>query len=751
MKRKLALSLAACIGLSLTPSFALAAPEVVSSAPTMEASVDEAAQSGALSEEIAKVTALVKQKLQIPDSFTKFYGNSYDSGLTTYYSLEWSNANEYIYVTATESGQITRYSHEFYESGSNDHYNFDPRFQTHEQSAAYGVALDFLKTAMGNEYSLPPLDDQQQSAHEDYLRFSGKLYMNGIPTSQNVRVTLDGESLMVTSFSADFYEEHHIGAIPAATATVKAADAATTLDAKFEFPLAYYLPEDSTEARLQYRPLVSGQFLVDAKTGALIDMEALYEEANRQMGGEYFLANEETEAPAAADTAGGDYGLSEVEQSQIDLLSSILNEEALDEAARKIAPLALDSRFTHGQTDYYAIDADEGIYAAELLYFRDVDAESLGLSRSDFSDWQEEYGAAVIQKHVTLNAETGELLSLWTSYPYVPSELQSETDTDYTEEAADVLKTLAPAYFPETEPDEDAEESNFRYVRTVNGYPFPQDTLSVRMNPYTGELAYYDCAWSEDVSFAAATPLIGEEKALSVYKESLDCTLQYESLPKALDPTSSEYSLYLEQGYGYLYEMALVYGYEQSEELYAIDALTAEALYDNSREDSPIHYTDLEGYAGRGDAEALARYGIGFTGASLAPGEALTEEAMLELLLSAAGTSLVWLGEDEALYMEARYLGISLPETEDTQRRITKGEFVKTIVTLSPYGPAAEVPGVFALQYPDAADIDADMVGYAAMAAGLGLLEDSESFAGETILSRGEAVSILYRYLARAN
>jgi len=76
----------------------------------------------------------------------------------------------------------------------------------------------------------------------------------------------------------------------------------------------------------------------------------------------------------------------------------------------------------------------------------------------------------------------------------------------------------------------------FRFVRMVDGIPFPTDSITVRVGA-DGNIRGYNYSWNEELKFPKATPAITEEQAAEAFRKSLNLELQYQ---RAYQPYATE-------------------------------------------------------------------------------------------------------------------------------------------------------------------------------------------------------------------
>ena len=669
---------------------------------------------------LTAVTERVVGVLDVADDFTDFSG-SYNSGPVPSWDLYWSKDTESLSVRVTEDGVITEVYDWTYEENYNRFYGFDAAFPRLPEEEARQQAEYWLGRLAGeNERARIDSVYVPLSANGEYS-FSGLIMINGLesPISFNIHIAERG---LVSYDRSDSYRGY-VGEIPQARARVSSAQAEPLL--KDAVDLELYYVSDGDEARLRYVP-VGDRYVVDAQTGEAVNMDELY----ASFGGGYFGPEAPMAMAMSAENAAGDadYGraLTETELSSIENYADAMTQEELDASVRAVGELGL------GEFDMtrcsYSMDSDGNI-TATLRYVCEMTEDNLfGYSQTDYWDslsWGETPRAV---KNITVNAKTGTLESVYTSY--------SLWDRDYAS-TADVgtADSFIDAVAPEMAADsalctlkgynEDAE--SFTYARMYDGFFFPENYLYVGVNAATGTVDDYYYVWDEDAVFAPYDGILDEAGALDAYTSALDVKLGYTAWPEEIDYDDPVLYAYADWGYSYVESLRLAYYYSGLGEVAGIDALTGEPVRQSMN--GGFVYDDLDGVPEREAIEALAEAGIGFRGSAFLPEKELTMRDAAWLLLSADGYDPGgW--DDDMLGEEAAWTGfITASEWEPDQVLETEA-FVRMILSASRYGDAASLPGV----------------GYETIAAALGMI-GGEMPAG--VCTRADAAVLLYRFMMR--
>ena len=697
---------------------------------------------------LAKVTLAVKGALGIGDEYTEFYGEPDETALGTRWSLSWKNEDGELSVTATDAGKVLSlnrwegsYKAEPILAGEKGARTFPAMTRAEAQTRAEA----FLGRVLADNEKIVFSDEWEESLSATEYSFRGNVELNGLPSPMTVYVRVrlsDGE---VTRFWRGDVSDY--AGKPGTPETSTTADRArellkTTLDLRLE----YVLKEGDGENRavLRYLPNGTDEFYVDAATGELVNLTELRDRLRRQdsvAGGdmEKVYNTLKTEA-MAEDGAASVPTLNPTELEGVAKLEDVLDKEALDKKVKAWKELGLD-KYTLGSASY-SVDRETGDVTARVSYGRNTED-------------------GICRRYVTLNAKTGELLSMSGSNPYRTRQDGTRylTAQAAQEKAEAFLKLLWPGQLAKTEvynaPDEDAGVTVwvFTFAQKVNGYFFPGNSLSVQVDAADGSIMGFSKSFDEEVSFDAAEGLITEETAVDAWCQSFPVELAYMEIPVALDMTR-EFELLRNAGYSYYNALKPGYALGDRDAWYSgVDAKTGELVKSETAEPERMTYDDLEGHWAKEILEELARYGVGWWGGKAQPDKALTQLDYIILLASVSGYRYDPLrAEDvDALYDFAVRQGLLAKAERQEDRVLTRSEVVKMFLNSEGYGPIAQLPGIFRCDFADAADIPEADLGYAALGQGLGIIggDSAGNYAPARLAVRSEAAALLWNYMKR--
>lgn len=688
---------------------------------------------------LAEITLKVKETLGIGDEYTEFSGDLWENELAPRWSLNWNREEDSISVEATEDGKITSYYLYKNDESYNTNRSFPPSFPAISQEKAQQNAESFLKKVLTDGETVEFSNQNYGYRSMDTYRFSGTTLLNGLNSPLSFSINVRSGDGKVTQFYRDSLEGSFIGGVPSPTPGAAQEKAGELLKDTLKMRLEYVLDDDD-KAVLRYLPENIDDYYVDAQTGELVNLTELYKQvANGETcasaaGG---TTNDAVAAPEAAADSGA--SLTQVELEGIAKLEGVLSKEDLNKKLQEIKPLGLN-KYTLASARYIQ-DKESGDVSARMEYTR----------RDGDDTWR---------RTVTCDAKTGVLLGVWSSAPYDKNRTPTVAESTMKETAIQFLKDYwgddyAKAELYKTSPWEekswDANHS-FTFAQKENSYFLPENNLQVSVDITDGTISAFSRNWTEVKEFESPEGILSADTALDAWYNHYDLRLSYGNVPVKLDPNMNDAAPLMELGYSYFYTLKLSYALEEPENDWATGVgaksgeIITEAPYDGN---DSITYSDLEEYAGREKLEALAGYGIGWTGGKCEPAKFLTQLDFITLLVSADGYRYDPVdGETDNLYRKAYSLGILKANDRDDGHTMTRGDVVKMLLDCAGYGEVAQLSGIFSCAYPDAAQIPANLTGYAAIAQGIGIIEAEQEFAAGRNATRGMAAEMLYNFMS---
>lgn len=721
---------------------------------TLGAPATAAVQSDA---RLSAVTQQVKQTLGIDTQvYDQFYGNLVENELSPVWHLSWSGESGSLEVTASEEGKVIS----FYRYDNEERYSNPPlSLPEGDPAQAQAAATAFLEKVMAAGESAP-LDS---SANRNALgmtqyQFRGTVRLNGLPSPLTFSVSVRGADNAITRFYRDDMAGTYLDGVPSAQFRTGQAAAKALLRDTLSLRLEYVLADDGKTAVLRYLPNSIDEYYVDDVTGELVNLTEQYRQVAQGASGGATASAAPEAGSSASDQAAG---LTPAELEGVEKLSGVLDKAALDQKARAISELGLE-RYTLAsvaynveRSDLQDIPAAEAKVTAWLVYGR----------QSEGNIWQ---------RYVGLDAKTGVLEQVSSSMPWLEeykatvdqTKAQTKAETflgKYQPEAfaQSALYTQSSSYLWQVRNEVVSQEWSFTFAQQANGFFFPTNQLNLGIDSSDGSVSYYRPNFDTPVTFESAQGILSLDQATDAYLDTFLIQGGYVSVPQALDLSDSRWQPLVELGYTYLYSMKLGYQPVSTVDdgwLQGIDAKTgAPVIYHYQNGTTLISYDDLDSIPwAKASIEGLAQYGIGYDGGSFAPGKALTQLDFIVLLSSTQGNLVDPATLDQAaidaLYRNAYSMGILARADRDEYKQLTRIEVLKLLLDAGGYGPVAGLQGIYQTAFSDQGEIPADVLGYAALAQGLGVAKgDGAGCLRPTrTATRAEGAAMLYTFMKRA-
>ena len=704
-----------------------------------------AAESGDSADRLASVTGKVKDALALDtERYTEFSGQLTEGELAPTWRLSWSGEDGSLEVTAAESGKILSY---YCYNVDEDRDGAPLSLPKSDPGRAKEAAAAFLKRVLGpgETVDLDAAADQTNSLRQTRYYFRGSIQLNGCASPLRFSLTVRTSDYAVAQFHRDSAETDYTGTVPAANFRTRQSAVEPLLQGTLSLRLEYVLDEGEKTAVLRYLPNQIHSFYVDDATGKLVDLTQLYEDLGRKESADGADEDAGAAPPMADSSVNG--GLTQAEQLGADKLKGTLGKEALDQKARAISQLGLDS-YTLASASYQEEQVGgASVIAARLTYAKRAEETTL-------------------RRWVILDAKTGALMGVSSSGRW--DEKAKQVDEDTARKTAEAFLTAQrKERFAQCGPYTDFSAYqrengrygtwNFQYARKENGYFFPSDQFAVGIDTVDGSVAAYSQSWTEDVSFDGPDGTVSQEQAVSAYYKTFQVTKGYVAVPQKLDLSDPDYAPLAEMGYLALNSLKLGWQLTASDKtVTGIDAKTGQPVVWAGGESGSLQYSDLAGSWAKDAAETLAEYGIGYAGGKFDPGKKLTQLDLVILLASTQGVvidpdDLADGGADQA-YRTVYGMGALRREERNDSRLLTRMDVIKLLLDAGGYRPAAQLQGIYRTDFSDQEKIPASMLGYAALAQAMNVAEGDSAgrLNPSQSATRGDAAVMLLAFMQRS-
>lgn len=681
-----------------------------------------AAADAALDSRLAKVTLSVKQTLGIGDEYPEFSGNLTEGEPLALWNLNWNSDHSNIQVSATESGKIVSYyvydDARTYVSPTGELRKF-PKLS---RSQAEKVAQAFLTRVLTPQIETASLQEgiNMLSIYDngDY-NFYGELKLRGLKTPIYLSLTVNNAKKAVTSFyRSDSGQEYSTYPF---SAKVSKTVAASTLFDSIEMQLRYVVSDkDENQAILRYFPESKADYVVDALTGKLIEVQSpiLYRENS-------LLSTDSS--------VKGEGGLTSVELQAVSELKGALSSADLERTARNISEFGISSSFQLSNIYYYTEKVEANNNSNTTIY--------ANLTFDKQSQTSKFLSNSYTSKSVMLNAKTGEFIS---SSAYAYSD-QNPTINYNRARCETIARAFAEKYhaneLKETVLSPVGAEADDRYqvftfVRQVNGIPFPDHSIYITVDATDGSIGSYSKSWSNDIKFADPSGIKTSEQAKEIFTKAIGIELCYATVSKSNDT----------------YEMKLVYDF-LDQTVWGVDAATGTILKNQVDSTPSLSYNDIVGHFAQKQIEALAAYGVGYLGSSFAPNQNLSQKDALTLIISSCGYTLDQSAEDyeDSLYSAAYSMGLLEETDRNPTAKVTRAQLTKMIVDAAGYGEVAQLKNIYRIGFKDDKSISDSVFGYVAIAKGLGIISGDTKgyFYPNNTATRAQLAIMLYNIMSR--
>lgn len=676
----------------------------------------------------------VKQRIEIPEELEKFEHRSGVSNNRNYYNFTWTNegGDSYSDMSVRICGQvITSYSHT--DSKADDYEVGNYSFGKLTQEEILEKAREWVKKLNPTVYkNIEILDDTLNvSVSSNRARVNIRRVKNGLPVNgQTGSVVIDKNTGRLISFRISWT----MGATfakPEKAVSVETAIEGFKLDipVKLEYVTEYDYQTNVYTPHLIYKQTAYGQ--IDALTGRRSTFEESYG---------YYDEEAEVEDDVAMDDAnpgaGGAINFTPAEKEKMELESTLIK---ADEAVKSLYDMGIFSMGANPEVDHSEINFDErlGVYTRYVSFSSDDKnyypvEEPLPVYEEEMLPEDDDAPAEETQLSIhgdfTINAETGDVLGFysWRSGGKSDNKLLTEENSlDIMNKYIDILAgdkakefSLANPWYSYSSYDKNGKPSKSAYItnasasspRYVYDIPAPAEDISIEINS-DKRITSYNISYC-GIEYPEPVNIISAEEAYNRFFEQTDFYLQYRLAIKEKKTLS-----------------AMVYN---TDDTLLIDAYTGKRTTYNGAEIFETYkggYTDLEGSEYREIAEKLAMYNITLMDEDgrLRPDEYITRNDFAQL---------------------SREIGCYYYDSQSGDKPLTRQFAAKILTNNIISEECAELPGIFKSPFSDVSENN-KYVGYIAIANAKGIMEGKDGkFRPSAKIKRGEALQLIYNYLA---
>jgi len=658
-----------------------------------------------ITDKTQEILASVKERIGNTERFDEFNSASWDSdGFKVYeFSWEMKDGNDYINISATESGVITNY-YRYHKREADDRITLS-KISSDEALIKAQEMVDALNPDLKGKIVVEKVDNTENLYSREF-RFNVQRYENGYKVKGNSgSVRINEEVDKIISFYLNYTDNITFEA-PKTVLTKDEASSffASKLGMKLQYMSEYDYQKADKSVYLAYVPENTKTVYIDAETGEVKELI---------IGGGYYLYNDTVTEESATDLAGGgaNYKFSEAEQKNIDELGMLLTESEIK------AKLSENKNIRILKTDNVRVNLNLDRYSKQYYYNLNYETEKAHCS-------------------VKVDAATGAILN-YSYYDYTDEKTTAkELPKDVLSQKKEaVIKALSGKRFEEYKKEEDDDI----YTRYVNGIPYVDDVISAELDAYTGELVRYRISYTDYVPFP------NPDGVISAYDAGVNLAGSAEYEPCYIISKKDENSIFDNMS-------TLVYDFDSKYTL-KIDAFSGKLLDYGSEEyedKKKLEYKDISGHYAEDKIKELAKYGIGFSGENFRPDDAILQKEYISLLVSVFlynGVEPVNDDNTDTFYEEAMYRGIIKEDEVSKESEVTRFDAVKYFVRAIGAEKYATLSGIYVSPFADVTE----NIGYTALLYGMGIINGDEdgNFNGESILTRADSIIIIHNYLSK--
>ncbi|KUO71003.1 MAG: hypothetical protein APF81_13560 [Desulfosporosinus sp. BRH_c37] len=695
---------------------------------------------------LEKAILIVKTNFDVPSEYTDFNStyNTYDNRQA--WSLRWNGpmgkSGEFSAEVNALNGDILSMNYYKIDDRSSNSGVLPAISKANAQEISDKLLTRLLGVRAGQLRLIP--SDQAVVPINNYGSANYSLQyqrlINDIPfLSNGVNVQVSSTDGHITAYNLNWSEVK----APEVKGLIEASQAQKAFASSSFFKLRYWLPPS-------YKPLAAGQkqeaklvYQLTGPSGGAIDA---FSGEPLKLGEGDWLATDllgnggmgSNKAERAGSVSNGTQVLTPQEQQEVESTAKLLKQdEAIAAVQRWIGiPNNLTLRSANLSSDWR--NTDKRVW--------NFDWNATG---SEKEAEKPQYFSARV------SATTGELLSFNTSYPQNGNDKVAFDRATVQKLAEEFLKRVQPERFSQVSLDSESnvnakmgpEPWNIQllsYHRVANGVDFPDNGMTINVDPVAGIVTGYELNWSEP-DLPSVSGVLTKEKGVDQFLKARPLTLTYVRI----------YSN------GVLGNLRLVYipvNLDRSMPLSnTLDAKSGELLdylgQPLEKGPKPYSFSDLTGVNGAQEIAALGQAGLfGDFENSFQPQEKMGIASLLRAMylsqFGLGGNTSLTEGEVMTKAKEQGWLKEELQPGDPVNREL----LAKVLIRYIHLNKLAELKDIYHVNFQDTDQINPDDLGYIALANSTGIIKvEGLMLAPGDAVSRAEAAVALFRALGWRN
>ncbi len=680
----------------------------------------------------------IKGKFDVPERLTEFSYHVQDSKDITYWQLSWRDKDysEMMEIRYGSDGNV--YQYYYYDSEVRHSDKKKPYVVTREN--AKKTADAFLKTTLPDEHmNFKEAKNEQNYDYGNhsirYQYFKNGILVEGADAFVNVNAITGAVTHYSTSaiFSLDYPDNDKV---------IGKQKAEEAYKSEIGLRLAYRskIKYDKDGAAIEriypvYVPRHGYEYGIDAISGKRISLldryihpyaKDVYGGGREMMNSSYAMEQKVNLLPSEENAIKGIEGI-------------IPKDEALKKVQEKGIP---------GFDKEYKLTSSN--LSKGYLFTKDSYIWSFNYTKGN-----EEEGKTYENIYVSMDAQTGEILSFGANNMLYDSRKGEGKLEDIQKEAESFLKAFVGEKFSQTvyEPEEQLYEAykaeairflRLTYYRKVNGVIFPDNNISITYDTLLKRVTNYSLTWYE-VEFPPVDKVANLDDIYSKLFTENPIELQYRIIHKFNDQK----------------EIFLIYN-PKGNKIIIFDANTGSRLdyngddIETAKPQGSIEYTDIKGHFAEKYINDLAQIGIGLGGEKYLPNEEIAQKDLMLLISQSYSYAYHIMGEEQNwndekldnMYKDLIRKGVILQNEKRPDEKVAREEAVKYLVRALGFSKIAEKSEIFVKAFTDSSEINTENAGFVAVAKALNIINGADGkFYPKRELTKGEAAVMIYNYL----
>jgi len=636
---------------------------------------------------VTRAVNAVKGKIDIPVNYDEFNSKvTFEPG-SQYAYLTWygddGESSPGGQINVTVDDKLRILSFSRYFYGE---FNGNYKLSSYTSKDAEDIAKSFISKACPEFYGHTKLAEQEYSVHRNFEPYEFKFvrYENGLPCYDNyINVTVDASKGVVSAFDVKWIDYHKV--YPANT-RLTPAEAEASMYANIGM-VKEYAQKPNGEIFVRYADLSDGINYINAYTGNIVNTNYVSEGSYKNA----LTAEKKFDFYYSSETFEIDYPVSVVEGSEYIAPGSeftLTGIQYLQDDYGRYLYMYYDD--FNGSVKTYIVD----VYNGDVRYFdyyqHDIGAENVGLNQQQC----EKVADGFVLRHNSSFIENCRLLNSNNQKNYIGEDV----------------------YY-------------FNYTRFINDIAYDENGVIVGVSRSTGKIVSVTSGW-DVIEVPQYSFSLSVEEAFDKYINASGFELQYitaESMTKEM-------------------ELRAVYAPNPMIDLY-IDAVTGEVVDADGVEINveKTTYKDISKNVSGEQIKTLNACGILDDAEKFNPDDNVLLCDYLLWMCRAVDCA-----EYKNIYEVADKLvnkGVVTYEDLELNPCITTEIGIKYIVTYLGYGELAKLPDTFKTGFVDEGMISEDLIGYAAIAKGLGIFRGN-AFMPQSYIKRNVAAEILYNLIS---